>query len=96
MTVAKLPSIPMEERVIRPDAKRQAPPERIIRQPAQPRSNLARFRRGSELASRLEEAATLSPRGRHRVWDALHVEVTEMFKELLGESVVKIEREHAA
>lgn len=70
----------------------QTGPERIIRRPAQPRSNLARFRRGKDLASQLREAEELSSTNRHRVYDVVMAEVMEMFEELLGDSLIKVER----
>ena len=69
--------------------------ERITRRPTQPRSNLERFNRGCKLAMQLEEAADMSSSGRHKVWDEIGAEVTELLKELLGDSLVKIEREGA-
>jgi hypothetical protein len=71
----------------------QTGPDRITRRPSQPRANLARFRRGKDLALQLREAEELSSANRHRVYDALMAEVVEMFEELLGESVVRVEKE---
>lgn len=74
---------------------RDAEGGRIIRRPTQPRSNMARFNRGCLLATQWEEAMEMSSAGRHRVLDEIGPEVLEMFKELLGDSLIKLEKEDA-
>lgn len=76
-----------------PDPFTDSKDSRIVRRPSQPRSNLERFSKGCALVGRLEEGAEMSAAGRHRVWDEVHVEVTDLLKELLGDSLVKVERE---
>ena len=69
---------------------------RTVTRPAQPRSNLARFKAGSTLAAQLREAEGMSSAGRHKVWEAVMPEVLPMFEELLGDSLIKVEREEAS
>lgn len=64
---------------------------RIIRRPSQPRSNMERFTRCDTLASQLREAMQMGSAGRHRVYDALMGEVLDLFEELAGDSLVKLQ-----
>ena len=65
----------------------------VIRK-AKPRSNLERFKAGSSLAEQLREASTLQGASlRHREYDRLVPTVLPMFEELLGESMLKVEKE---